>query len=83
MDEKEELVADRDYYKNKVQRLNHQISYFVTNKQNVQQPEVDQPKPFVDIDALITENKYLHERITQLQVEKEIVIRTLTKYKVC
>ncbi|KPJ19851.1 Coiled-coil domain-containing protein 149-B [Papilio machaon] len=82
LDEKEELVADRDYYKNKVQRLNHQISYFLTNKQDVQQDsELDQPKPIVDIDTLVTENKYLHERITQLQVEKEIVKRTLTKYK--
>lgn len=44
--------------------------------------EIDPPKPIVDIDALVTENKYLHERITQLQVEKEIVKRTLTKYKV-
>ncbi|XP_013173227.1 PREDICTED: coiled-coil domain-containing protein 149 [Papilio xuthus] len=81
LDEKEELVADRDYYKNKVQRLNHQISYFLTNKNVQHDSELDQPKPIVDIDALVTENKYLHERITQLQVEKEIVKRTLTKYK--
>ncbi|XP_075975177.1 coiled-coil domain-containing protein 149-like [Anticarsia gemmatalis] len=82
LDEKEELVSDRDYYKNKVQRLNHQISYILTNRSKVQDSnEIDPPKPIVDIDALVTENKYLHERITQLQVEKEIVKRTLTKYK--
>lgn len=47
-----------------------------------QDKDVDPPKPIVDIDALVTENKYLNERITQLQVEKEIIKRTLTKYKV-
>lgn len=82
LDEKEELVSDRDYYKNKVQRLNQQISYILTNRSK-SQTDTDAPKPIVDIDAVLTENKYLHERITQLQVEKEIVKRTLTKYKVC
>ncbi|XP_046978240.1 coiled-coil domain-containing protein 149 [Vanessa cardui] len=82
LDEKEELVSDRDYYKSKVQRLNHQISYILSNRVKMQTDEQDTPKPIVDIDALITENKYLHERITQLQVEKEIVKRTLTKYKI-
>ncbi|XP_022834964.1 coiled-coil domain-containing protein 149 [Spodoptera litura] len=82
LDEKEELVSDRDYYKNKVQRLSHQISYILSNRTKLQDSnDVDPPKPIVDIDALVTENKYLHERITQLQVEKEIIKRTLTKYK--
>ncbi|CAH2084715.1 unnamed protein product [Euphydryas editha] len=80
LDEKEELVSDRDYYKSKVQRLNHQMSYILSNRVNTQKDE-QSPKPIVDIDALLTENKYLHERITQLQVEKEICKRTLTKYK--
>ncbi|XP_047990588.1 coiled-coil domain-containing protein 149 isoform X2 [Leguminivora glycinivorella] len=80
LDEKEELVADRDYYKNKVQRLNHQISFILANRVKAQQDN-SAPKPVVDLDALVMENKYLHERITQLQVEKEIIKRTLTKYK--
>ncbi|KAM3965013.1 coiled-coil domain-containing protein 149 [Aphomia sociella] len=82
LDEKEELVSDRDYYKNKVQRLNQQISYILSNR--IKAPsdrEMDPPKPIIDIDALVTENKYLHERITQLEVAKEIIKRTLTKYK--
>lgn len=84
LDEKEELVSDRDYYKNKVQRLNQQISYIICNRIKPQNgdSDPDPPKPIVDIDVLVTENKYLHERITQLQVEKEIIKRTLTKYKV-
>ncbi|CAG9562751.1 unnamed protein product [Danaus chrysippus] len=75
LDEKEELVSDRDYYKNKVQRLISQIF------NNSVKTDNEKSTPFVDVDALLTENKYLHERITQLQVEKEIVKRTLTKYK--
>ncbi|CAD0201805.1 unnamed protein product [Chrysodeixis includens] len=81
LDEKEELVSDRDYYKNKVQRLSHQISYILSSRAKQDGNEIDPPKPLIDIDALVTENKYLHERITQLQVEKEILKRTLTKYK--
>ncbi|CAH2047103.1 unnamed protein product, partial [Iphiclides podalirius] len=77
LDEKEELVADRDYYKSKVNRLNHHISYILSNENKDSNPH----KSIVDIDALVMENKYLHERITQLQVEKEIIKRTLTKYK--
>lgn len=48
----------------------------------LQDKDLDPPKPIIDIDALVTENKYLNERITQLQVEKEIIKRTLAKYKV-
>ncbi|KAI8421712.1 hypothetical protein MSG28_009688 [Choristoneura fumiferana] len=83
LDEKEELVSDRDYYKNKVQRLNHQISYILANRVKSQQADRDPnaPNPVVDLDAVVMENKYLHERINQLQVEKEIIKRTLTKYK--
>ncbi|XP_041979745.1 coiled-coil domain-containing protein 149 isoform X2 [Aricia agestis] len=87
LDEKEELVSDRDYYKNKVQRLNQQINYILTNRMKKQENtsdsngSVDSPKPVVDIDALVAENKYLNERLTQLQVEKEIFKRNLTKYK--
>ncbi|XP_011558719.3 coiled-coil domain-containing protein 149 [Plutella xylostella] len=80
LDEKEELITDRDYYKSKVQRLNHQISA-VSNKSKGQGDEAAEPAPVVDVDGLLTENKYLHERITQMQVEKEILKRTLTKYK--
>ncbi|GBP81816.1 Coiled-coil domain-containing protein 149 [Eumeta japonica] len=83
LDEKEELVADRDYYKNKVFRLNHQISLILTNRVNKQQSDEETlaPKLMIDIDAMVAENKYLQERITQLQVEKEIAKRNLSKYK--
>lgn len=77
-------MSDRDYYKNKVQRLNHQISYLLSNRSNLPTGEGESaaPSPIVDIEALIAENKYLHERITQLQIENELIKRNLSKYKV-
>lgn len=81
LDEKEELVSDRDYYKTKVMRLNHQISFQLNTRSKSQEIAPDSPKPLVDIDSILTENKYLQERVTQLQVEKEIVTRNLNKYK--
>ncbi|CAK1555339.1 unnamed protein product [Leptosia nina] len=79
LDEKEELMSDRNYYKSKVQQLNHQISFLLTNRGK--ELAESNGKSLLDIDALVMENKYLHETITQLQVEKEIVKRALTKYK--
>ncbi|KOB52351.1 Uncharacterized protein OBRU01_26052, partial [Operophtera brumata] len=81
LDEKEELVSDRDYYKNKVQRLNQQIGYILSNRTKSQSTEeVDPPQPIVDIDALITENKYLNERITQLQTLLDNRSKNYSKY---
>ncbi|XP_050679155.1 coiled-coil domain-containing protein 149 isoform X2 [Leptidea sinapis] len=79
LDEKEELVLDRDYYKNKVQKLNHQIGFLLANKMN--NSGDGDVKPMVDFNTLVTENKYLNERVTQLQVEKEILKRNFNKLK--
>lgn len=81
LDEKEELASDRDYYKSKVMRLNHQISA-ILNRSKASEDGNEAPKPIIDVDTVVNENKYLHERVTQLQVEKEIVKRNLAKYKV-
>ncbi|VVC94054.1 unnamed protein product [Leptidea sinapis] len=61
LDEKEELVLDRDYYKNKVQKLNHQIGFLLANKMN--NSGDGDAKPMVDFNTLVTENKYLNERM--------------------
>ena len=45
LDEKEELVTERDAYKTKVHRLNHELSVIM------------KAGPQIDIDALIMENK--------------------------
>ncbi|XP_014250960.1 coiled-coil domain-containing protein 149 isoform X2 [Cimex lectularius] len=69
IDEKEELVTERDAYRCKVHRLNHEISILLKSKIPM------------DIDALIVENKYLKERFDQSLAEKEMTQQMLSKYK--
>lgn len=57
LDEKEEIVNERDAFKCKIHRLNHELNIALKGKGSV------------DIDALIMENKFLHERIDNLQKE--------------
>lgn len=71
LDEREELVQDRETYKFKVHRLNYELATLLKSKKNN-----------IDIDALITENRYLHERLLQTQEELEATQRSLQKYKV-
>lgn len=47
LDEKEELVTERDVYKNKYERLNQELNYILKGDEN----------RIVDIDALSMENK--------------------------
>lgn len=47
LDEKEELVTERDVYKNKYERLNHELNYILKGDE----------KRIVDIDAMSMENK--------------------------
>jgi ElaB/YqjD/DUF883 family membrane-anchored ribosome-binding protein len=48
LDEKEELVTERDAYKCKVHRLNHELNALLKGDK----------KRLVDIDALVMENRY-------------------------
>lgn len=47
LDEKEELVTERDVYKTKYARLNQELNYILKGDE----------KRVVDIDALVMENK--------------------------
>lgn len=69
VDEKLELETERDAFKCKAHRLNHELSKAL----NATQP--------VDLDSLINENRYLQERIEQLIEEKELARQSLSKYK--
>lgn len=71
LDEKEELVTERDAYKCKVHRLNHELKVLLKGDN----------KRLVDIDALIMENRYLKERLEQAEEEKEMSNQALSKYK--
>jgi hypothetical protein len=48
LDEKEELVTERDAYKCKVHRLNHELNILLKGDS----------KRLIDIDALVMENRY-------------------------
>jgi Uncharacterized coiled-coil protein (DUF2353) len=59
LDEKEEIVNERDAYKCKAHRLNHELN------------EALKADGMIDFDSLILENKFLHDRIDNLQKELE------------
>ncbi|KAI4495037.1 hypothetical protein M0804_001238 [Polistes exclamans] len=69
LDEKYELEMERDAFKCKAHRLNHELS-----------KALNASKP-IDVDALINENRYLQERLQQLIEEKELARQSLSKYK--
>ncbi|XP_012147380.1 coiled-coil domain-containing protein 149 isoform X1 [Megachile rotundata] len=69
VDEKQELQTERDVFKCKAHRLNHELSRALSATTQI------------DLDALISENRYLQERIRQLLEEKELARQSLSKYK--
>lgn len=71
LDEKEELINERDSYKLKVERLNNELHYVLKGDE----------KRIIDVDALVMENRYLQERLKQIQEEKSLYLQTLSKYK--
>ncbi|XP_011208174.2 uncharacterized protein C149b isoform X1 [Bactrocera dorsalis] len=73
IDEKEDIISERDAYKCKAHRLNHALlNALNANKAHPQ---------FLDIDGILLENKYLHERLKNFESELDITKQSLTKYK--
>ena len=70
LDEREELMQERETYKFKVHRLNHELAALLKAENKN-----------LDVDALITENRYLHERLLQTQEELNTAQRSVQKYK--
>ncbi|XP_067641621.1 coiled-coil domain-containing protein 149 isoform X2 [Eurosta solidaginis] len=73
IDEKEELISERDAYKCKAHRLNHALL-------NALKANEAHPK-FIDIDGILLENNYLHERLKNFESEIDITKHSLNKYK--
>ncbi|EDV93191.1 coiled-coil domain-containing protein 149 [Drosophila grimshawi] len=73
IDEKEELMTERDAYKCKAHRLNHEL--LVALKANKMHPKL------LDIDGVLLENKYLHERVKIQDNELELTKQSVSKYK--
>ncbi|XP_049952464.1 coiled-coil domain-containing protein 149 isoform X1 [Schistocerca serialis cubense] len=71
LDEKEDLVTERDAYKCKVHRLNHELHVVLKGDSN----------KVMDVDALVMENRYLQDRLQQCEEEKELSNQTVMKYK--
>lgn len=71
LDEKEECVNERDVYKNKYTRLNNELNYILKGDE----------RRIVDIDALVMDNKYLREKLSQMEEEKSMTQAALSKYR--
>ncbi|XP_060558667.1 coiled-coil domain-containing protein 149-B-like [Ruditapes philippinarum] len=71
LDEKEELVTERDVYKTKYERLNQELNYILKGHED----------RVVDIDALIMDNRYLKDRLKQMEDEKRMTMAAVSKYK--
>ncbi|XP_036341319.1 coiled-coil domain-containing protein 149-B-like isoform X1 [Rhagoletis pomonella] len=73
IDEKEDIISERDAYKCKAHRLNHELLNAL--KANESHPKL------IDIDGILLENKYLHERLKNVECELDITKQSLNKYK--
>lgn len=103
IDEKEELTNERDAYKCKAHRLNHELLVALNARE--MHPKVNSLNcaiyfiklsfssiysiilflylfQFLDIDSIILENKYLNERLKNIENEVELTKHSLSKYKV-
>ncbi|XP_057700224.1 coiled-coil domain-containing protein 149-like isoform X2 [Corythoichthys intestinalis] len=70
-DELQDVRAERDVFQQKAHRLNVEMNHIVGN---------DDVR-ILDIDALCMENRYLHDRLCQLQEEVTLLKTNLGKYK--
>ncbi|XP_061596859.1 coiled-coil domain-containing protein 149-A-like [Cololabis saira] len=70
-DELQDVRAERDVFQQKAHRLNVEMNHIVGNEEI----------RILDIDALCVENRYLHERLNQLQDEVSLLKTNLVKYK--
>ncbi|XP_077513839.1 coiled-coil domain-containing protein 149 [Amblyomma americanum] len=72
LDEKEELVRAGDAYRHKVDRLNLQLNHALRGGGDYVP---------LDVDALLMENRYNHERLQLAQEEKALLTASLNKFK--
>lgn len=70
-DELQDIRAERDVFQQKAHRLNVEMNHLLGN---------DDIR-MLDVDALCVENRYLHDRLNQLQDEVNILKSNLSKYK--
>uniref|UniRef100_A0A8D8N5A5 Coiled-coil domain-containing protein 149 n=4 Tax=Culex pipiens TaxID=7175 RepID=A0A8D8N5A5_CULPI len=73
LDEKEEVVMERDAYKCKAHRLNHELSIVLKGDKS--------QRAILDVDGLILENKHQLEKIANLENELALAKQSAAKYK--
>ncbi|KAK7072228.1 hypothetical protein SK128_006761 [Halocaridina rubra] len=75
VEEREELVRELDTASHKLHRLNHILNTVLSNTSS------HHPKRLIDLDAIITENRYLQERVKQTEEERNLAKSNASKYK--
>ncbi|XP_036453024.1 coiled-coil domain-containing protein 149-A isoform X1 [Colossoma macropomum] len=70
-DELEDVKAERTVFQEKANRLNVELNHILGGR----------GKRIIDVDALCMENRYLHERLKQVQEEVSLLKSNILKYK--
>ncbi|KAM4673060.1 coiled-coil domain-containing protein 149 isoform 4-T4 [Amazona ochrocephala] len=71
LDELQDVKEERSFYQDKSDRLNQELNHVLGGHEN----------RIIDVDALCMENRYLQERLKQLQEEVNLLKSNITKYK--
>ncbi|KAG8453557.1 hypothetical protein GDO86_000259 [Hymenochirus boettgeri] len=71
LDELQDVKQERSFFQDKAERVNQELNHVLGGHE----------KRIIDIDALCMENRYLQERLKQLQEEINLQKSNLTKYK--
>ncbi|KAM4714306.1 coiled-coil domain-containing protein 149-like isoform 2-T2 [Anableps anableps] len=70
-DELQDVKAERIVFREKAERLNVELNHVLGNHES----------RIIDVDALCMENRYLHDRLSQLQEEVNLLKSNIMKYK--
>ncbi|XP_018091543.1 coiled-coil domain-containing protein 149 isoform X2 [Xenopus laevis] len=71
LDELQDVKQERSFFQDKAERLNQELNHVLGGHE----------KRIIDIDALCMENRYLQERLKQVQEEVNLQKSNLVKYK--
>ncbi|XP_073331081.1 LOW QUALITY PROTEIN: coiled-coil domain-containing protein 149-like [Pagrus major] len=70
-DELQDVKSERNVFRDKAYRVNVELNHILGNRE----------ARIIDVDALCMENRYLHERFSQLQEEVNLLKSNIMKYK--
>ncbi|XP_030287543.1 coiled-coil domain-containing protein 149-A isoform X2 [Sparus aurata] len=70
-DELQDVKSERNVFRDKAYRVNVELNHILGNRE----------ARIIDVDALCMENRYLHERFSQVQEEVNLLKSNIMKYK--